>query len=97
MEANTDEMRRIASELNTLANNYIEAINKLYQRISEMPTVTKEWTGNQAERYASIVSNDKSSMTEVGNKIKQFARIITDDANHIDTQVARVLKGEEND
>ena len=97
MDANTDEMRRIATELNTLANSYLEAINKMYQRISEMPTVTKEWTGNQAQRYASIVSNDKSSMTEIGTKIKQFAKIINDDANQIDTQVARVLKGEEND
>ena len=97
MNANTDEMRKVAAEINTLATNYLTKVDKMYQRISEMPTITMEWTGNQAERYASIVMNDKQSLVEIGNKIKQFAKMINDDANHIDTQVARVLQGEAND
>lgn len=94
MKANTDEMRRIASEINSLAVQYQKTISDLYTKFSEMPTVTKEWIGNKAQEYVSYVMLDKPDMLSVGDKIKSFANAITDDANLLDSNISKIRKDE---
>ena len=94
MRANTDEMRRIASEINSLAVQYQTLISGLYTKFSEMPTVTKEWIGNKAQEYVGYVMLDKPDMLSVGDKIKSFANAITDDANQLDSNISKIRKDE---
>ena len=47
MKVDTVEMKSIASEINQLAVQYQTKISQMYNKIAQMPTVTKEWTGNK--------------------------------------------------
>ena len=49
MKVDTVEMKSIASEINQLAVQYQTKISQMYNKIAQMPTVTKEWTGNKAQ------------------------------------------------
>lgn len=97
MKANTNEMRNIASEIKALAVEYQTKVSQLYTKISNMPSVTKEWTGNKAQEYVRYVLLDKQELMSVGDQIKAFAKVITDDANLIDNTVAKVRKDESNE
>lgn len=94
MKANTNEMRNIASEINSLAVQYQTLITGLYTRFSNMPTGTKEWIGNKAQEYVRYVMLDKESMLSVGDKIKSFATVITNDANILESNSAKVGRDE---
>ena len=94
MKANTNEMRRIANEINSLAVQYQTLISGLYTKFSEMPTTTKEWIGNKAQEYVSYVMLDKADMLSVGDKIKSFAKTINDDANLLDSNISKIGKDE---
>ncbi len=96
MKANTVEMKRIASEIDSLANEYKILISALYTRFSNMTTDTHEWTGNKANEYVKYVMQDKASMNAVYSKIKSFAKALSDEADLIDLTVAKVRKDETN-
>lgn len=95
MKANTNEMHRVASEINALAVQYQTLISGLYTKFSNMPTTTKEWVGNKAQEYVNYVLLDKPDMLSVGDKIKSFAKVIDDDANLLDTNSSKIRKDEE--
>ena len=97
MKANTNEMKRIAGEINSLAVEYQTLISNLYSKISNMPSVTKEWTGNKAQEYVSHVLLDKQDMMSVGDKIKGFSRLITNNANVLEANSAKIRKDEANE
>jgi hypothetical protein len=90
-------MRRLASEINSLATQYQKLISDLYNRFSNMPFTTGEWIGNQAEKYVNIVLLDKSDMMSVGDRIKDFSKVITDDANLLESSCSKIMEDEENE
>lgn len=94
MKANTTEMRRIATEINSLAVEYQTLISGLYTRFSEMPTTTKEWIGNKAQEYVGYVMLDKQDILSVGDKIKSFANVINSDADLLDSNASKIRKDE---
>ena len=94
MKVNTDDMRTFASEINTLGNDYQTKITDLFSKFVNLPD-TKEWTGGRANDYVKLVLLDKSDLMSVGAGIKSFSKIITEDANMLDSTVAKVKKGED--
>mgnify|MGYP002522107006 CR=1 FL=1 len=96
MRVDTTEMKSIASEINQLAVQYQTKISQMYNKFSQMPTVTKEWTGNRAQEYVSYVMLDKTDMMLVGDKIKDFSRAIVDAANKMESCEA-TARGDETD
>lgn len=80
---NTMELESIASELVSLSNEYTEEINKLFARLTAVPTETKEWTGTQAKKYCSIISRDKNALLEVGKQLKYIGEKIKNDASEV--------------
>ncbi len=83
MKINTEEMIRIANEINTLASQYQNKINKFYGKLSDMPG-SNAWTGPSAERYARAVLLDKPDMLKIGDKIKDYSKTIIRSANTLD-------------
>ncbi len=83
MKINTDEMVRIANEINNLATQYQSKINKFYSKLSDMPN-SSAWTGNGANRYARAVLLDKPDMLRIGDKIKDYSKSIIRSANTLD-------------
>ena len=61
---NTTEIESIASDLISLSNEYIDEINKLFVRLSEVPSETKEWTGTQANKYYNVISRGKDYLIQ---------------------------------
>lgn len=96
MRVDTTEMKSIANEINQLAVQYQTKISQMYNKFSQMPTVTKEWTGNKAQEYVSYVMLDKSDMMIVGDRIKDFARDIIDAANKME-YCETTARGDETD
>lgn len=96
MKVDTVEMKSIASEINQLAVQYQTKISQMYNKIAQMPTVTKEWTGNKAQEYVSYVMLDKTDMMIVGDRIKDFARDIIDTANRMES-FETTARGDETD
>lgn len=94
MVANTDEMKRIASEINALATEYQTKISKMYSKFSNMPTGTGEWIGEKSEEYVGYVLQDKSDLMAVGDKIKSFAKVIEDDAVQLESTIS-LVRGDE--
>ncbi len=94
MKINTDEMRAIATDINTLATDYQTKITDLYNKFINLPE-TKEWTGGRAKDYVKLVLLDKNELMGVGDGIKSFSRIITESANMVDSTVTKVKKGED--
>lgn len=83
MKINTEEMVRIANEINNLATQYQNKINKFYLKLSDMPN-SSAWTGNGAQRYARAVLLDKPDMLRIGDKIKDYSKSIIRSANTLD-------------
>ena len=97
MKANTTEMKNIAAEIRGLAVDYQTKISQMYTKFSNMPVETKEWTGNKAREYVGYVLLDKPDLLAVGEQIKAFAKVITDDANLLENNLAKVRKDESNE
>ncbi len=91
--ADTVEMEEIAKELVKLSNNYIDEINKLFERLSEVPEITKEWQGDQSKKYHNIIARDKNPLVDVGNHLKYIGEKISKDAR----EIAADIKKNEND
>ena len=70
---NTTELDDIAEKLSSLSNDYLNEINNLFNRLSEVPSETTEWTGTQSKKYLNIILRDKMEYLEVGNKMKYIA------------------------
>jgi uncharacterized protein YukE len=83
MKIDTEEMKRIANEINNLATQYQNKINKFYLKLSDMPN-SSAWTGNSANRYARAVLLDKPDMLRIGDKIKDYSKSIVRSANTLD-------------
>ena len=94
MIANTDEMKRIASEISSLAVDYQTKLSKLYSKFALMPNGTNEWVGNRAEEYVSYVLMDKTDFMAVGDRIKDYAKTIENDAIQLETTISKVRKDE---
>ena len=83
MKINTEEMKRIANEINNLATQFQTKINKFYSKFSDMPS-SSAWTGYGANRYARAVLLDKPDMLRIGDKIKDYSKSIVRSADTLD-------------
>ena len=83
----TANIKDISKELIDLANEYNIEITNLFKRLLEIPTETKEWVGNKADKYVQIVGLDKQQYIDFYNSLKEFANMLSDTANNIENCV----------
>ncbi|MBQ6841575.1 MAG: hypothetical protein IJO63_05650 [Bacilli bacterium] len=83
---NSQKMKESASNIVKLATEYEMEITKLFKRFSEVPTVTKEWVGGEAEKYFNIVSFEKSDYMNVGSQLRSYAKQISTIADDFERQ-----------
>lgn len=72
--ADTNELENIAKEISFLASDLATELNSLFNRLSSVPTDTKEWVGTQADFYFAKVETDKKQYIDIVDKIKEFSR-----------------------
>lgn len=82
---NTNEVESISKELISLANDFNNEINNLFNRFSEVPTVTQEWVGDKAQFYFKKVANDKQQYNNFASKLKDIGYKLSTDMYEIKT------------
>ena len=92
MHINTNEIEHVGYEIANIANEYEVLIAKLFKRISDMPYVTKEWIGNEAQKYVDLVLMSREEFVEFGNELKAFGNEISDSAYKLDSLMNTLQK-----
>lgn len=82
---NTANLKDIANDINSLANEYEQTITKMFNRLANVPYETKEWIGGQSEKYFRTILMDKSEFISLGENIKKYSNLIRNSADAIDT------------
>lgn len=82
---NTTDLRDIATDINSLANEYEQVITKMFNRLANVPYETKEWIGGQSEQYFRTILMDKGEFLSLGENIKKYSNLIKNSADAIDT------------
>lgn len=85
----TSKIEEIGNEIINLSTEYQVEVNRLFKRLSEVPSVTREWVGQQANKYFDIISLDKSDYIEFGNQIKKLGSEAINIANSFDNQIKK--------
>lgn len=91
---NTIEVENIQKELILLANEFNDEINKLFLRFSEVPTITKEWVGNQAVYYFRKAASDKQQYNDFANKLKDIGYKLSMDMYEVKSCLNKSLNEE---
>lgn len=86
---NTTEVERTAKEINSLASEFQSEINNLYKRLSEVPTITKEWTGRKSEFYFDKIGKDKIKYTEIANTISELGLLLSSSIYEINSCISK--------
>lgn len=81
----TDEVERISKDLTSAINDLESEINTLFTRFSNVPNVTKEWIGGQADFYFSRVALDKRQYLILINKLRSIAQELNSEASSAQT------------
>ena len=84
---NTDEMNDIARELSSMTNDLESEFNTIFKRFSNVPNVTKEWIGNNADYYFSTTNEDKSSYDNLIKQLRSFSQELTSEASNVERQI----------
>ena len=91
---NTIEVDSIAKDINTLANEFNNEINNLFQRFAEVPTSTGEWFGGQASFYFNRVAKDKKQYVEFANKLRDVSNKLYSDIAEVNSCLKKNINGE---
>lgn len=92
--AETNQIKNIANDVINLGNEFESIINDLFKKFSDIPYSTKEWVGNQSERYFDLVSLEKDDYIDFANKIRSYGEKLNSDVDDIEGTINNVLKKE---
>lgn len=84
---NTNEVEDANKDFKNLVNQFNEQINDLYKRLSEVPTISREWFGNQANYYFRVVNQDKRQYNNFVNKLNLFSLRVDRDLEKIENVI----------
>ena len=85
-----DEIRK---DLLDLANQYNDKIIQLFNKLASVPTETKEWIGNQANKYfETIINNDKKEFLNYGYNLKNIANKLGNDINLVTGNLNKLVR-----
>lgn len=83
----TNKIEEIGNDIIALATEYQVEINKLFKRLNEVPTVTREWVGQSANKYFNLIALDKNDFLTVGNQLRNFGKQVTNVAESFNRQI----------
>lgn len=56
----TEQLIQLAREIDEISSNYSTELNKIYTRLCDVPTISKEWVGQKAEYYFKDAQEEKA-------------------------------------
>lgn len=90
IEIDTDILKENGKNLENLAVDYFTINNKVFSRITNVPTVTGEWVGESAKRFASSAAVDKSQYVKFYGITHQYGTYLKNAAEIIENLCKRV-------
>lgn len=67
-----EKIKESGQDIEDLAFDFIELINKFYNRINMIPTKSNEWVGNSSKEFVRLCMLEKSNYIMYGNAIKEL-------------------------
>lgn len=90
----TKQIKNIADSIISLANDYNSEINKLFNMFAAVPYDTKEWVGNQSDKFFDLVALEKDDFINFGDRIREYGEKLNDDVVDIENTVSTVIRKE---
>ncbi|MBR5662915.1 MAG: hypothetical protein IKX00_04660 [Bacilli bacterium] len=97
MISNFDTVRveEISKDLIKYADEYTDLINAFFKRLDQVPNITKEWIGNQANYYFNHVALEKKKYIKFGNLLRNIPIKLTNDSAEISNHLLKQAKKEQ--
>ena len=95
--AETKQIKNIADSIISLANDYNSEINRLFNMFAAVPYDTKEWVGNQSDKFFDLVALEKADFISFGDRIREYGEKLNNDVNDIENTVNTVISKEDNE
>lgn len=92
MNVDTDKMRECGSNIISLSNEYLAAVNAIFSRLLNI-SENGEWTGASADAFIEKTRLNQPSYISLGNQLKRYGEIIVESANDIDRASSRNVIG----
>ncbi len=92
--AETKRIKNIADSIITLANDYNSEINKLFNMFAAVPYDTKEWVGNQSDKFFDLVALEKDDFINFGDRIREYGEKLNKDVEDIESTISTVIRKE---
>ena len=93
-EIDTEKVAQISKNIISLVNEYDIQITNMFKMLGDVPYVTKEWVGNQSEKYFKTILLDKNDYLDFGKEIKRYAKKIADDSEKMADAIEKTQKNE---
>ena len=72
-------------------------INRLFNMFAAVPYDTKEWVGNQSDKFFDLVALEKADFISFGDRIREYGEKLNNDVNDIENTVNTVIRKEDNE
>lgn len=82
---NTTEVESISKEIISLSNELTIEFNNLFNRLSGVPDITKEWVGKQAMFYFNKVALEKKDYINFVNSLREIGIKLSKDVCQVQT------------
>ena len=89
--AETKQIKNIADSIISLANDYNSEINRLFNMFAAVPYDTKEWVGNQSDKFFDLVALEKADFISFGDRIREAVMIFQRWAGLVDDGIVGKL------
>lgn len=83
----TNEVEEISKELLLATDELSTELDELFERLENVPDVTKEWVGYQAYYYFSCVASDREIYTRFVEKLREVGRELNTIATDSETYI----------
>ena len=84
---NTEEMENIADELPGIIDDLEAEFDALFTRLTNVPEVTKEWIGGQANYYFTTVADDARYYANMVETLREIVQEIRHEAGEIQAAI----------
>ena len=88
----TAKMREYSKELKYLIDTLESYYNLFFDKLRDMPTISKEWTGQSATLYSSAANLDKKSYNNYIDALRSYSKHLDEVADLIDSKKERMIK-----
>ena len=84
VDVNSERVKSSGYDIISLANEYREAINAIYEKIFNL-SETDTWVGRAALEYISKAREEKASFDNIGNTLNNYGRMMVANAEEYES------------